>query len=149
MNYSPPGYVPQVLLLGAALLLAASCASPPPAEEQAARAASFAKVKPVIERSCVHCHGWQRLPGMPPLTDTRALAELTGPGKFIVPGQPEQSRFFTVVTLSDNQTGAMPPTGHALTRREVAMLRTWITEGARVPWVNTKLVPEGAVPRSR
>lgn len=86
---------------------------------------------------------------MPPLTDPRAVAALTGPDKSIVPDQPEQSRFFTVVMLSEQQIGALPPTGYALTRRGFAALLTWIREGARVPWVTTKLVPERVGPRSR
>jgi mono/diheme cytochrome c family protein len=150
MNAFPPRPVLRGLMLSSGVLLGAvSCASRPPAEEQAERAASFARVRPVLEGSCVHCHGWQRLPGMPPLTDTKALAALTGPGQLIVPGHPDQSRFYAVMTLADNQTGAMPPTGHALSRKEVAALRTWIEEGAPVPFENSKLVPAGAVPRSR
>ncbi len=110
--------------------------------------ASFVKVRPVLERSCVHCHAAGRIPGMPSLTSTRALSELTGPGNLIVPGFPERSRFFQVVTLSNRQTGAMPPTGHALSKPDIAALRTWILEGALVPDQRSDLTPKGLVPRS-
>ena len=140
---------PVGLLLAGFSLAAAGCASKPPAPEQERRAVSFERVRPVLEGSCVHCHGWQRLPSMPPLTNTEALASLIGPGGLIIPGQPENSRFFNVVTLSDHQVGAMPPTGHALSRGEVQMLREWIREGALLPAKKTSPTPRGTVPRSR
>ena len=86
---------------------------------------------------------------MPSFASTRDLAALTGPGKLIVPGAPEQSRFFQVVTMSDSDIGAMPPTGHALTSREVAVLKSWIAGGADLPEGNVALRPHGRAPRSR
>lgn len=86
---------------------------------------------------------------MPSLTDTKALGSLIGPGKLIVPGKPEQSRFYLVTTLSDNEAGAMPPTGHAMEASEVAVLRGWIQGGAPVPEETILLHPEGIPPRSR
>ena len=132
---------------GLALMLA-GCASAP-VGGSTADAASFAEVRPVLEASCVHCHGSQRVAGMPSFASTRDLAALTGPGKLIVPGAPEQSRFFQVVTFSDSEIGAMPPTGHALTPREVAVLKSWIAGGAELPEENVALTPDGRAPRSR
>jgi len=138
----PIGSVALGLLLG-------GCRTTGTTLEQDRKVALFAKVRPVLERSCVHCHAVQRLPGMPALTNTQALTSLTGPGKLIFPGSPERSRFFQVVTLSDHDVGAMPPTGHGLPKREVEALRTWILEGAPVPDRNMDLTPQGVVPRSR
>lgn len=137
---------PRALITFGTFLLAVSCAHQPPAEK---RVASFSEVKPVLERNCVHCHAAIRLPGMPSLTDTKALASLIGPGKLIVPGKPELSRFYLVTTLSDEQAGAMPPTGHAMEEGEVAVLRDWIQGGAPLPEDTVKLNPEGIAPRSR
>ena len=86
---------------------------------------------------------------MPALIDTRALADLIGPGKLIVPGRPDESRFFKVVTLADNEAGAMPPTGHAIAARHVEALRKWIAAGAPVPAQVQPLKPRGEAPRSR
>lgn len=132
---------------GLAVLLA-GCASAPEGGSTA-DAATFDRARPVLEASCVHCHGSQRIAGMPSFASTRDLAALTGPGKLIVPGAPEQSRFFQVVTLSDSEIGAMPPTGHALTPREVAVLKGWIASGAELPEENVVLRPHGRAPRSR
>ena len=130
-------------------VLAASCAPQAAVEKNDDPAASFTRVKPVLEHNCVHCHAANRITGMPSLTDTQALAGLVGPGNLIVPGKPEQSRFYVVATLSDDEVGAMPPTGHALSAKETNILKEWILNGATLPEENMKLVPRGTSPRSR
>jgi mono/diheme cytochrome c family protein len=131
------------------ITLAGCAAKPEPAPAAPRSLSTYKAVLPLLETNCCHCHGPQRLPTMPPLTNTEALATLIGPGKIIVPGQPENSRFFKVVTLSDNEAGAMPPTGHAVTKREIESLRSWIAAGAPVPPGIQPLTPRGMAPRSR
>jgi mono/diheme cytochrome c family protein len=131
---------------GIVLLLLAGCVNAPGG---GSAASGFGQARTVLEASCVHCHGSRRLAGMPSFASTQDLAALTGPGKIIVPGAPEQSRFFQVVTMSDSEIGAMPPTGHALTSREVGVLRAWIAAGAELPAENVALSPHGRAPRSR
>ncbi len=111
---------------------------------------SFAGARRVIETNCVQCHGEARLAQMPAFGDTRAIANLVGPNKWIVPGHPERSRFFQVVTFSDEQVGAMPPTGHQISKRDIETLRAWIQAGAQVPaGASVQLIPRGDGPRSR
>ena len=87
------------------------------------KSGSFDSVRPVLESNCVHCHGDACLPHMPAFNDTRALSRLVGLSNSIVPGHPERSRFFQVVTFSDEQLGAMPPTGHAISKAEAEKIR--------------------------
>lgn len=84
---------------------------------------------------------------MPPINDTRAIAKLISSG-WILPGKPEASRFFQVVTFPDEIPGAMPPSGHAISKKQVQILRDWIKAGAQVPAHNVKLSPQGPLPRS-
>jgi cytochrome c5 len=106
-------------------------------------------VQAVLEANCVHCHGDNRLSTMPSIHDSHALVSLIGSGKWVVPGKPEQSRFFQVVTFPDQVPGAMPPTGHAISKQDVATLRQWITAGAKVPPGPTiQFTPRGEMPRS-
>ena len=110
---------------------------------------AFSKVARVLEVNCVHCHGDNRLSHMPPIHDTAALARLIGPSGWIVPGKPESSRFFQVVTFRDDVPGAMPPTGHAIARQDVEVLRQWIAGGANIPaGPPVSLHPRGKRPRS-
>jgi hypothetical protein len=114
-----------------------------------AEAAAFTHVQAVLEANCVHCHGDNRLSTMPSIHDSHALVSLIGSGKWVVPGKPEQSRFFQVVTFPDQVPGAMPPTGHAISKQDVATLRQWITAGAKVPPGPTiQFTPRGEMPRS-
>lgn len=89
---------------------------------------------------------------MPAIGDGKALAKLVGPRNFIVPGKPQSSRFFFVVSMPDTVPGVMPPTGHAISKAEVAVLRDWIAKGAVIPEGRSrsiKFVPTGEPPRSR
>lgn len=133
------------LLLSSALLLAAC--STPPASDAGAAEPGFTAARVVLEKNCVHCHDDTRLSTMPPIADTAGLAKLIATG-WITPGHPEKSRFFQVVTFSDETPGAMPPTGHAISEREVQILRQWIQDGAKLPKHNVKLQKQGALPRS-
>lgn len=137
-----------VSLLGGAFVVATgSCTTGRPSVSP--EVAAFAPVRGVLETNCVHCHGDNHLPEMPPITSTRSLANLIGPGKWIIPGHPEQSRFFQVATFPDTTWGAMPPTGHAISKSEVRILRKWILSGAKVPDGDLPLKPRGDLPRSR
>lgn len=53
------------------------------------------------------------------------------------------------MTLADDEVGAMPPTGHALNSKEVAIIRQWIVDGAKLPQEDIILTPHGQSPRSR
>ncbi len=86
---------------------------------------------------------------MPAMTDTAVLAGFAKSGMWIVPGKPESSRFYQVVTLTDTQPGAMPPGGHAISPKEVETMRAWIASGAPVPAVAVPLVAKTQGPRSR
>ena len=127
-----------------------SCSDVIPATtKQAEGTGSFDSIVPVLEHSCVHCHASQRLATMPSFNDSNALAAIRGPGKLIIPGSPETSRFLIVTKLSDDELSAMPPTGHALSKKEVETLRVWIQQGAPLPKENVRFSPHGESPRSR
>ncbi len=138
------------LLLSACLVLISSCTQPAWGDKSAAMSAESGNWGPaitVLEHNCVHCHGNNRLSSMPPINDTHALAKLIG-SHWIAPGKPQASRFFQVVTLSDEIPGAMPPSGHAISRKDIQVLRSWIKDGARLPTNNVKFIPLGPLPRS-
>ena len=138
------------LLLSACLVLPASCTQPVWEDKPAAVGADSRKWGPaltVLEHQCVHCHGDNRLSTMPPINDTHALSKLIG-SHWIVPGKPEASRFFQVVTFPDEIPRAMPPSGHAIAKKDMQILRDWIKAGARLPAQNVKLIPVGPLPRS-
>ncbi|MBB5034817.1 hypothetical protein [Prosthecobacter vanneervenii] len=125
-------------------VLLSSCAH---TVRQAADASGADAALHVLEHNCVHCHGDNRLSTMPPINDTRAIAKLIG-SHWIVPGRPDASRFYQVVIFPDEVPGAMPPSGHAISKKDAHALRQWIKDGARLPAQNVKLTPRGPLPRS-
>ncbi len=95
---------------------------------------SFEKdVKPIFEGICVHCHNGSVAAGDLDLRN-RELAFRSSPnGPFLVPGYPDRSKIFDMIVLGDADPGAMPPTGHRLEEREIALIKGWIEQGADWP----------------
>lgn len=138
----------RLVLLFPVLVILAACARVPSAQVVAEQKA-FEPVQRVLEKGCVHCHGDNRLSSMPSIESSTALARLVGTGKWIVPGRPDMSRFYQVVVFPDEVPGAMPPTGHAISRKDAAILKQWIQEGAKLPaGPRIRFTPLGQMPRS-
>lgn len=98
-------------------------------------AVSFEKqVKPVLAYRCINCHHSDALFGNLNL-ENRKLAFAKRPqGPVIVPGSPEKSPLYVVLTLPPKKTKkAMPPTGHRIDKEQVELIRQWIKQGAVWP----------------
>jgi mono/diheme cytochrome c family protein len=139
--------------LGLALLAAPSRS---PAVKPPAKAVDFDRdVKPIFAKHCVSCHGPEkRRSGL-------RLDQKTGgdSGKAIVPGKSAESLLITLVS-HDDADSRMPPKGERLTAAEIAILRTWIDQGAKWPddgsaladpadWWSFKPLRRTAVPEIR
>lgn len=80
----------------------------------------------ILEKNCFSCHGVARTSEL----DLRAGATILkggANGRVLVPGNPEESRLFLLVTHQEKP--AMPPTGK-LSEADIETLRQWITAGA-------------------
>ena len=90
-------------------------------------------VKPLLESTCLSCHGSEKPKGELELT-TRALAIKGGEkGAGIVPGKPADSRLYTSTVLPAGHDDIMPPKGATLTKTQSEVLRRWIEQGAEWP----------------
>ncbi len=90
-------------------------------------------VKPLLESTCLSCHGSEKPKGDLELT-TRALAIKGGEhGAAITPGDPAKSRLYTSTTLPAGHDDIMPPKGAPLTKTQAGVLRSWIEQGAEWP----------------
>src|SRR5262245_61716076 len=111
----------------------------------AAMEVDFAKeIQPILERSCLKCHGPEKAKGKL-LLDTHEHALKGGEnGQDIIPGQSAKSPLihFTARLVEDSE---MPPVGKGepLTKEEVGILRAWIDQGAKWPEGLTLRGPEG------
>ncbi|MGC8883995.1 MAG: c-type cytochrome domain-containing protein [Bryobacteraceae bacterium] len=105
--------------------------------------ADFARdVEPILARRCVACHNASLSNNGLRLDDPQAMLAGGYSGPVIVPGKPDDSKLIQRVS-STKKGFMMPPVGPPLTPAEVAVLRSWIEAGARVP-TRTDKAPEPA-----
>ncbi|MEM1440693.1 MAG: c-type cytochrome domain-containing protein [Verrucomicrobiota bacterium] len=98
------------------------------------RAIDYEKdIFPIFERKCANCHVDGSSKGGVGL-DLDKVGREIGEGRAIVPGNPDESDLFEVVTLPEDDNDIMPPQGKGrpLTDGEVAKLKEWIEAGAIV-----------------
>lgn len=112
------------------LLLLSSCSVTFPAY-----AADFERdVRPILSQNCFKCHGGPRAKKDFQMDRPEKLLEHIGPGKYIVPGKPEESEIVRRITMAEGDSNRMPPPrkGTPLTQGEVEVIRSWIQEGAHL-----------------
>ncbi len=93
----------------------------------------FKDIKPILERHCHDCHrGAKSKGGLRLDTLTAALKGGKSGDAAIVPGRPETGALLQRVKTGDEDE-VMPPKGERLTTAEIALLETWISQGASWP----------------
>ena len=91
------------------------------------------EVKPILESTCVSCHGPEKPKGDLRL-DSRAAALKGGDGgTAIVPGKAQMSPLYTSTVLPPGHDDIMPPKGDPLNKEQTEKLRLWIEQGAEWP----------------
>ncbi len=93
----------------------------------------YQDIKPLLESRCNSCHKGDKAKGGLRL-DTLAAARKGGDSGYpaLKPGDPDGSELFYRVTTNDEDE-IMPPKDDRLTSEEVALLKTWIEQGANWP----------------
>ncbi|MBN9119520.1 MAG: DUF1553 domain-containing protein [Planctomycetes bacterium] len=111
------------------LTLALACS---PSASIAAEPVDYLRdVKPILRERCYACHGALKQKAKLRL-DTVALATTGGrTGPAIEPGK-AASLLLERVTSADDRT-RMPPEGKPLPAEQIALLKTWIEQGAKAP----------------
>jgi mono/diheme cytochrome c family protein len=90
------------------------------------------QIKPVLQERCYACHGpLKQEAGL--RLDTAALAIKGGEsGAAIAPQNAESSLLVAKVTAADDSE-RMPPEGERLSGAQIALVKAWITQGAKSP----------------
>jgi hypothetical protein len=84
-----------------------------------------AEVKKIFIERCYKCHKWDVAKGGIKILHHRLLVSVR---EVVVPGRPEESELFQLITQRKNQR-TMPP-DKPLSAEEIATIRQWIVEGA-------------------
>jgi Planctomycete cytochrome C len=83
-------------------------------------------ILPIMERSCLMCHGRKKKRGELDLSTFAALVKGGEGGTAVTPGKPAESLLLETILA-----GKMPPGGKKLPERDVRLIREWIQTGAR------------------
>ena len=100
--------------------------------------ASFAvefesQIEPIFQSRCAECHGEDKQKGQFRVDRLAALLKGGDTGEpAVIPGNPKES--FLVKAIRHDESGyEMPPKGKKLADSEIALIETWIREGAKTP----------------
>jgi hypothetical protein len=109
--------------------------SAPAPEMDAVAGADFfiGTIKPLLERTCLDCHGPDDQQGRLRVDSLQALLEGGISGPSVVPGKPEESLIYERIILPPDDFMMMPATGEPLTEEEQQQIRQWIEQGAIWP----------------
>lgn len=118
----------------AASLVSLTAVSGQPAPAPAAAPLDFVRdVQTVLETRCLECHNPDKVKG-DLLMDTVANMLKGGEnGPAIIAGNADKSMLIERILLPKGHDDVMPPKGEPLTPAEIANLKRWIAEGAKVP----------------
>ena len=98
------------------------------------RAVDFAKdVQPVLETRCLECHNPNKVKGKLLMDTVANMIKGGEEGASLVPGDASKGELMKRITLAKGHDDIMPPKGDPLTAAEIANIKQWITEGAKVP----------------
>ncbi len=113
---------------------------------------------PAITKKCMDCHkaphvenGQKKEPKAGLRLDASwAILKGSENGPVLTPGAPDKSGIYESVTLPKDDDAHMPSKGEDLTKEEIALLKTWIQEGANFGgWIGSvEGMPAGAMTES-
>lgn len=87
-------------------------------------------IKPLLKNKCFACHGPLKQNSLLRLDSGASILRGGKGGSVVKPGDPVKSLLIQVVT---SMTNRMPPEGKPLDDKQIALLKTWIAQGAKFP----------------
>jgi uncharacterized membrane protein len=87
-------------------------------------------IMPILEKRCIECHGSDKQKGKLRLDSAAGIQSGGENGPVVLAGDPDHSELLRLVALPPDDDDIMPPKGDPLTTTQIAMIRTWIADGA-------------------
>ncbi len=88
------------------------------------------EIVPVLRKNCFKCHNDTKKKAGFSINDEASFRVGSEDGPVVVPGDAEKSTVFQLVA-TDDEDYRMPPEGDGLDAAEVALIRDWISAGAK------------------
>jgi hypothetical protein len=95
-----------------------------------------ADIKPILDKSCIKCHGSEKQKGKLRLDSLEAVMKGGEDGKVVEPGKSEASILVHNVAHVGDEDLFMPPPDNKdkippLTKEQIGLIRAWIDQGAK------------------
>lgn len=91
------------------------------------------EVKPILESTCIQCHGPDKVKGKLRLDSREGFMKGSENGPIFVAGKAAESTMFKLVNQPKSSMDRMPPEGEPLAKAQIETLQKWINEGAKWP----------------
>jgi hypothetical protein len=107
----------------------------PPASDKAG--VTYATdIKPILDKSCIRCHGAEKPKARLRLDGLEAALKGGEDGKVVLPGNSAGSMLVHCVAHAGKPDGFMPPPRNKanippLTKEQIGLIRAWIDQGAK------------------
>jgi len=92
-----------------------------------------AKVQPILEASCVRCHGPEKQKGKFRLDQKESLLKKDDPEGVVARGDASKSELYRRITLAEDDDEFMPNEGRPLSKAQTDVIKDWINQGANWP----------------
>ncbi|MCX7430859.1 MAG: hypothetical protein NTY17_07645, partial [Planctomycetia bacterium] len=90
------------------------------------------QIRPILQANCQGCHQPAKPEGGFVMTDVALMAKPGDSGSVgIVPGRPDESHLIAQITPDSSGQVEMPKSGKPLAAADIALIRQWITQGAK------------------
>jgi mono/diheme cytochrome c family protein len=115
------------------LFLVAGPAQAAVAEDAEEKIDFVKQIKPILEESCIKCHGPNRAEGSLRMHTREATMKGGDIGPSIEGTDPEDSELYLRIILPADDPGRMPAEGKMLSKEQTDLIRKWIEQGASWP----------------
>jgi hypothetical protein len=89
------------------------------------------QIRPILSATCYKCHDAKKQKGKLRMDTLELLQKGGKDGKIVTPGDPAKSDMYRRITLPKEDDDVMPPEGDLLPKDKQALIKQWITEGAK------------------
>ena len=90
-------------------------------------------IQPILEKSCIKCHGSEKQKGKLRLDSKDAVFKRSADAQVVIPGNAEKSDLYRRVSLPPGDDDIMPNEGEPLPKVQIVLIRDWINQGASWP----------------
>jgi mono/diheme cytochrome c family protein len=99
----------------------------PPDSAEVPRSESASRTKAIFHERCYKCHRYDVAKGGIKIMHHRLLVSVR---KVVVPGRPDDSELFQLLTTADDESRMPPAPAPRLSPEEIDVIRGWVLEGA-------------------